>query len=256
MRAYDEVPSSWYRGTLSLSLAASIWLVWSHPELQLPIWALFMSILIGLIFVVPVGVLKAVSNTGIGLNVITEFVAGYVLPGKPIANVLVKCYGYMSMAQAQDLLADLKLAHYMKIPPRAMFLTQLWGTIVGCIVNLIVVRIVLNPSNGYRQFLDGSEVDPTSQWDGRKVHIFYSAAIIWGAVGPAEFFAGKYHVLYWGFLIGAIVPLVPWALYRRYKVKWLKQIAFPILIHAAGMPPQVPTNVRFVSLLCFRDDAD
>lgn len=118
MRAYEEVPHSWYMWTLGLSLLGSVWLVWSHPELQLPIWGLFLAIGLGMIFIVPVGVLKAVSNTGIGLNVITEFVAGYVLPGKPIANVLIKCYGYMSMSQAQDLLADLKLAHYMKIPPK------------------------------------------------------------------------------------------------------------------------------------------
>ena len=26
---------------------------------------------------------------------------------------------------------DLKLGQYLKIPPRVMFLTQIWGTIVG-----------------------------------------------------------------------------------------------------------------------------
>lgn len=126
-----------------------------------------------------------------------------------------------------------------------MAIAQLWGTVVGCIVNLIVVRIVLAPGNGYRQFLDGTEEDPTGQWTGRKLNIFYSASIIWGVVGPRDFFAGRYQVLYWGFLLGAILPLIPWALHKKYGKRWpFKRVAFPILIHGAGTPPQVPTNVR------------
>ena len=93
------------------------------------------------------------------------------------------------------LVTDLKLAHYMKIPPKDMFISQLMGTCIGCFVNLAVVRIILNPEAGYRGFLDGSEIDPTSQWDGRKVRIFYSASILWGAIGPIEFFSGQYHKL-------------------------------------------------------------
>lgn len=59
-----------------------------------------------------------------GLNIITEYVMGVILPGRPIANVCFKTYGYMSMAQAVSFLNDFKLGHYMKIPPRLMFLVQ------------------------------------------------------------------------------------------------------------------------------------
>lgn len=45
-------------------------------------------------------------------------------PGRPIANVCFKVYGYMSMNQAVAFLSDFKLGHYMKIPPRSMFLVQ------------------------------------------------------------------------------------------------------------------------------------
>lgn len=64
-----------------------------------------------------------------GLNIITEYVMGIVYPGRPIANVCFKVYGYMSMAQAVSFLSDFKLGHYMKIPPRSMFIVQ-----VDCIV--------------------------------------------------------------------------------------------------------------------------
>lgn len=45
-------------------------------------------------------------------------------PGKPLANVAFKTYGYISMSQAIMFLQDFKLGHYMKIPPKSMFLVQ------------------------------------------------------------------------------------------------------------------------------------
>ena len=59
-----------------------------------------------------------------GLNVITELIIGFMYPGKPLANVVFKTYGYISMVQALTFLSDFKLGHYMKIPPRSMFLVQ------------------------------------------------------------------------------------------------------------------------------------
>ena len=56
------------------------------------------------------------------LNAITEYMVGLIYPGRPIANVSFKVYGYMSMNQAVSFLNDFKLGHYMKIPPRSMFL--------------------------------------------------------------------------------------------------------------------------------------
>lgn len=59
-----------------------------------------------------------------GLNVIAEYIIGYLYPGYPVANMCFKVYGYISMKQGLTFLQDLKLGHYMKIPPRAMFMAQ------------------------------------------------------------------------------------------------------------------------------------
>lgn len=251
MRAYPMVPRSWYIVTLVLSLGAAIVLTMTTP-LQFPVWALLLSVCMSLFFLIPVGILKAVSDVSIGLNVITEFVAGYLIPGKPIGNVCWKCYGFMSCAQAIDMISDLKLAHYMKISPRHMFLAQLIGTVTGCVVNFGVIQVVLAPGNGYRAFIDGSKPDPSGQWDGRQVHIFRSAAIIWGAVGPQRFFVGEYRSLYWGFLLGLLAPLLPWALHKyreRRLQRTLRQSVYsrtvvPIVLCGAVAPPGIPTNVR------------
>jgi len=49
---------------------------------------------------------------------------GYLYPGRPVANMCFKVYGYISMTQALTFLQDFKLGHYMKIPPRTMFMAQ------------------------------------------------------------------------------------------------------------------------------------
>ena len=58
------------------------------------------------------------------LNVISEYIIGYLYPGYPVANICFKVYGYISLKQGIAFLQDFKLGHYMKIPPRAMFMAQ------------------------------------------------------------------------------------------------------------------------------------
>lgn len=72
---------------------------------------------------------------------------------------------------------------YMKIPPRAMFIAQFYGTILGGIINYVVLQLILNAK---RPVLQGLVPDSTGQWTGRGSSIFYASSIIWGAVGPAR----------------------------------------------------------------------
>ncbi|KAK2640097.1 hypothetical protein Ddye_027892 [Dipteronia dyeriana] len=58
------------------------------------------------------------------LNVMSELVIGYIYPGKPLANLIFKIYSTTSMSQALGFLSDFKLGHYMKVPPKSMFIAQ------------------------------------------------------------------------------------------------------------------------------------
>ena len=51
---------------------------------------------------------------------LSEFIIGYMQPGLPTAMMLFKTYGYITMYQALAFVRDLKLGHYMKVPPRTM----------------------------------------------------------------------------------------------------------------------------------------
>ena len=98
---------------------------------QFPVWAFFLSLVVAFVFVVPIGMIQAITNQQVGLNVITELIIGYALPGRPVAMMMFKTWGYITMAQALTFSSDFKLGHYMKIPPRIMFTCQVVATMVA-----------------------------------------------------------------------------------------------------------------------------
>ncbi|KAG0214959.1 hypothetical protein BGX33_001638 [Mortierella sp. NVP41] len=221
MRVYPEVPQAWYVAFYIVMLGLSI-MVCEVYGLQLTWYGMIVAALLGWTLTLPICAMTAITGYGPGLNVITELICGYMLPGKPIANMTFKCYGYMAMFQCMNLLSDLKLGVYMKIPPRAMFVSQLWGTIVGGVFN-------------YRPYLDGTKMDPAGLWTGSNPSVFWGSGQIYGALGPARMFSqdGPYGFVFWGFLIGAIIPVILWALSKKWpRVKWDK---FNIAIIAGGM---------------------
>jgi OPT family oligopeptide transporter len=82
------------------------------------------------------GVVRATTSQQLGINVTTELIIGYALPGRPIALMLFKTWGHISMMQAIAFMSDLKLAHYMKIAHRPMFFCQVVATVVAGTVQL------------------------------------------------------------------------------------------------------------------------
>jgi OPT family oligopeptide transporter len=88
------------------------------------------------VYTLPLSVIAATTNQALGLNVITELIIGYALPGRPIAMMLFKTWGYITMYQAIMFISNLKLAHYMKIAHRPMFFCQVVATIVAGTVQL------------------------------------------------------------------------------------------------------------------------
>ncbi|KAF9438267.1 hypothetical protein BGZ76_008908 [Entomortierella beljakovae] len=248
MSAYPDVPDWWYGLLFVITFALSMitCCVWDY----MPWWALILALAISCIFVLPVGIVQAVTNQQPGLNIVTEYVIGYLLPGHAIANVTFKTYGYIVEYQALTFVSDLKLGHYMKIPPRVMFMAQLVSSVVACIINLAVATWLTNRPNvctpeGY-------------PFTCRNTKTFYSASIIWGAIGPARVFGNMDGALYskvqWGFLVGAILPIIFWLLVKYFpKITWLKLVHWPVLLAAtSNMPPALPymyTNGLFIGFV-------
>jgi len=239
MRVYPEVPDWWYGllGLITFALSMVTCVVYDY----MPWWALLLALFIAVIFVLPVAVVAAVTNQQPGLNVVTEYVIGYLLPGHAIANVTFKTYGYIVNSQAVSFVSDLKLGHYMKIPPRIMFMTQLVSAIASGIINLATATWLMHTQ---KEFCDAKVTN--NPYPCRNTKTFYSASVIWGAIGPARVFGGKDGAIYgpaqYGFLAGALLPLITWLLIKKFpNNNFLKNVHWPVLLAStAGMPPNYP----------------
>ncbi|KAK4137776.1 small oligopeptide transporter [Trichocladium antarcticum] len=142
MRRYKEAPTWWYMSLFAVMLALGFLTVLAWPT-NLTWWAFLLAVFISFAFSLPIGIIQAVTNNQIGLNVVTEFIYGYIQPGRPLALMIFKTFGYITMSQALTFVADLKFGHYMKIPPRTMFMAQVVATTFSCFVQVIVLNYAL-----------------------------------------------------------------------------------------------------------------
>ncbi|GAA5806411.1 OPT family small oligopeptide transporter [Helicostylum pulchrum] len=237
MRAYPEVPDWWYIAIFFVSFGVSFAVIYEWP-IYLPWWGLILAVAISVIFVLPIGIIQAVTNQQPGLNVITEFVIGFALPGHPIANVTFKTYGYISSTQCLNFLSDLKLGHYTKVPPKAMFWVQIVGTFLAGLVNLATATWLMDTVADICTTKGRPFTCPSAR-------TFYSASVIWGAIGPEKMFGAEspYNSMLWFFLIGVFIPIPFWLLSKKYPNSWIKFIHIPLILNSTGMmPPAVPLN--------------
>ncbi|KAG0227022.1 OPT family small oligopeptide transporter [Mortierella sp. GBAus27b] len=237
MQAYPEVPDWWYAALFIIMTAIAIITceVWDY---KLPWWGVLLAILIAAVFALPVGLIQAITNQQPGLNVITEYVIGYILPGYPIANVTFKTLGYISMTQAMTFTSDLKLGHYMKIPPRAMFWAQLLGTFIAGLTNLLTATWLLNTQPNICTKANKDFGCPSA-------NTFYAASVIWGVIGPDLMFgpSSMYRAINFFFIMGFILPIPFYYLRKTYPDTWLEYVHIPVLLTATGsMPPAQAYN--------------
>ncbi|OVA19985.1 Oligopeptide transporter [Macleaya cordata] len=241
---YESVPQYWFYIILVVALGLAILLSEGFQmQFQLPYWGVLLACALALFLTLPIRVITATTNQQPGLNLITQLVIGYLYPGKPLANVAFKTYGYTSISQAISFLADFKLGHYMKIPPKSMFIVQLVGMVVSCSIYFGTAWWLLSSVD---HICDPQNLPKGSPWTCSGDDAFYSASIIWGVVGPLRMFGrlGIYEKMNWFFLIGLLAPLPVWVLSRIYpNKKRIKLMNMPIIIGATqSMPPARSVN--------------
>ena len=140
MRAYPEVPDWWFLSIAFVAFIFAIVIVANWPQLNTPVWTIFFVIGLNLVFLIPMSYLYAISGTTEGLNVVTELVVGYALPGHPEALMFVKAFGYNINGQADNYISDQKMGFYAKVPPRAMYRGQVLSAIITAFVAYAVVQ--------------------------------------------------------------------------------------------------------------------
>ena len=197
----------------------------------------------------PVAIIMAITNQHSSLYLIAQLICGMLFPGRPVANMVFTTYAYISSTQGIKFAADLKLGHYMKIPPRILFSVQLAATAVSGLTQVGVLNWMFRHVRGLctPQAINGF-VCPIA-----RVH--FNGSILWGVVGPARFFGPGtlYRPLIWAFMVGAITPVVVWYVARRRpQDSLLRKVHLPLLLGSISwIPPATGLNFSGWALICF-----
>ncbi|KAJ8595082.1 OPT oligopeptide transporter [Rhizopogon salebrosus TDB-379] len=238
MSKYRQVPEWWYLIVFVVMFVFGIIVIEVWPT-QFPVWGFVLALLIAFFYIIPIGMIQAITNQQVGLNVVTELVVGYAIPGRPLAMMLFKTWGYITMAQALQFASDFKLGHYMKIPPRTMFFAQVSAAAVAGTVQLGVQAWM---------FTNIVDICSSKQPDGficPSTEVFGTASIIWGVIGPQrQFSPGQmYSGLLWFFLVGALCPFAAWAISLKWPNSFIRYVNFPVIFTGTGyIPPATAVN--------------
>ncbi|KAK8061347.1 hypothetical protein PG994_007713 [Apiospora phragmitis] len=190
MKKYRDAEDWWYLAVFVVMIGLSFGVVCGWPT-GFPAWAYVICMIIPIIWTVPIGIVQAISNIQIGLNVLTEFIIGYMLPGRPLAMMMFKNYGNIEGICTED---------------------------------------------------------QKDSYTCPQAGVFYTASVVWGAIGPARMFSpgALYANLQWFWLVGAVTPVITWFFARRYPKSFWRYVSMPLFFGGSGMIPPA-TDYNYIS---------
>ena len=229
MASYPEVPEWWYSICLVAAIAFGCAGI-AGWQTYTTVGVVFYGIILCLIFVIPVGIIKAITGIEVTLNVLAEFIGGSWVEGNALAMNYFKSFGYVTCAHALAFSNDLKLAHYVKIPPRHTFFAQMIATLVSTFVCTGVLNFQINQIEGV------CEPDQPNHFTCPGINTFFTASVLWGTLGPKKMFGkgGQYTALLVGFPVGLVLPFIFYYAQKTFKrQRWLRQAHPVILLYGA-----------------------
>ena len=170
------------------------------------------DILRSALYALPSGYVFAMTGQMIGTNILADVVGGYILPGLPQGFLFFKSLAVQTLVSCLEFTGNLKLGHYMKIPPKTMFLLQIVCTIItGCAELALKEVLITNVPDACH---DHSSSGLTC-WSPK---VYFLTSLLWSAIGPDHLFAFKpFRFILWGLLAGALCPLL--TLLIRWRLK-------------------------------------
>ncbi|KKY31697.1 putative opt oligopeptide transporter [Diaporthe ampelina] len=231
---YKETPWWWFIIVLVISFVIGLVVV-IKENITLPVWAYIVSLLLG-IFIAPLStILYSRYGNGIATNNLSKMLAGLMLPGRPVGNMYFAAWSHNVISNAVTLCNDLKMGEYLKIPPRVMFLTQIYGTILGGFINYAVMISIVN---GNRDLLVNS--NGNASWSGATMQSYNTNATSWALANYLYGSGGLYYMVPVGLAVGGgLVILHRIFVFFVPKVKGFStsELNLPQFIQYAGFIP-------------------
>ncbi|GKT87483.1 peptide transporter MTD1 [Colletotrichum tofieldiae] len=238
---YKDVPMWWYIAILLVGFFTGLGAV-IKGHTTLDAWAYVCAILLGCI-VAPFSLcLYGLLGTSVATNNLSKMLCGVLQPGKPVANLYFSMFSHEVTVLSVFLSTDLKMAQYLKIPWRTMFLLQTWGSLFGTALNYVIMDTIV--ANRREILLDpiGNQV-----WSGRKIQSLNTTAVTWSLAKYVYGF-GKdgYGWIPLSIVIGAALPVALWLISRKYKTIYgweVCKLVTPVIFHNASETTSGTTSV-------------
>ena len=222
IRKYKEVPEWWFMCILVTAFGIGVAAITAYPT-HTPWWALLCVVVINFIFLIPSAIMAAAANVTMSIGLFFQMLSGVVFAGNPEANsespVQVPCLYFSVIAnafassfnsQTDNFISDLKMAHYAKLPPRAMFRAQLLSVCINCFIFIGILNwMVTSFDNG-----------TLCTWDNPQHFVctdavlVFATAVEYGAFGIRNMFT-LYPIMPWCFLMGAVTG-IGWGFTQKY----------------------------------------
>lgn len=243
MKGYPEVPDWWYIVALSICVVLGIVTV-EVFKTGLPVWGYLVALLVAWVYIIPSAIMVAMTNLKPAINTMAELIPGYAFQGQPLAGMIFKTFAVQSLVEAINFTRDMKLGHYMKIPPRSMFIAQLSAVGVACFVQVGLKEWL------FRTIPDMCAYRQKDMLVCSTTRAMYSASIIWGLVGPERLFSkgGIYNPQLYMLLVGALAPIPFWLWVRKYPKSILRNINVTVIFCVCIFTPPA-TGINIASFL-------
>ncbi|KAL6947991.1 hypothetical protein ACO0OE_002010 [Hanseniaspora uvarum] len=245
MARYREVPDWWYFSVLIVVIIIAVITI-EEFHTNTPVWALFMSIGFNFVFLIPLAILQATTGVSLGLNLLIEMIMGYALPGNPMALMIIKAFGYNIDGQADSYVSNLKLAHYCKVAPRALFRGQMIMAFLQIFINLGVINWCVDNMKGF------CTPEAKGKFTCPDIQTYYNASVMWGGLGPKKIFNDVYPILKWCWLIGFLLGVL-FGCAKKFGGKYFP-VWFNPVIFLVGMLIGPPYGLMYYTpplLMCF-----
>jgi len=180
MLAYPECPSWWYICILISSVTIGLISIYVAQS-TLPWYGFLTSIAVAGTFILFFGAQVAITGFQGNVQPIVQMIGGYLHPGQPLANMYFTLFGYNSVLQGISMVQDLKFGQYAKLPPRVTFSAQVVGTLVGAIINYVMMVTITTNQRDILLSIQGTNI-----WSGQNIQQFNSQVRDTSAPTPAS----------------------------------------------------------------------
>ncbi|OPB41958.1 hypothetical protein A0O28_0030750 [Trichoderma guizhouense] len=164
------------------------------------------------------------------LDILAELIGGSFVQGNALALCFFKTYGFVTCSHALSFSIDLKIAHYVKIPPRFTFFAQMVPTLVSTFVSVGIVSYQVHLKDICTEKAPFKFTCPNQT-------SFFTGVTLWGTVGPKRLWGvgGQYSETLVGFPVGIVVVVIFWVLGKYFPKNRVLRATHPVALLNGGM---------------------